>query len=500
MSIISIDAGTTVVKAVLYDDDGGEIDLARQETTVDRPRPGFSEQDMSAVWRAVVDVTRALVSKSRDQVEAITITGQGDGCWLVDEHGAPTGPAILWNDARALPVIKEWEKDGTLAAAAKINGNVAFPGTSGAILKWLYEHDRDRLDRSAKALHCTGFIYGQLTGKLAVEETDATSPFLDLALGEYSTDIPRLFGTPWVERLLPEVRRNGSRLADLTTAAGEQVGLAAGIPVVLAPFDIPVTAIGIGAIDPGQACTILGTTLSSDIVLDSFDPQADPVGMTLPSGVPGTFIKSVAAMAGVETLRWGMQLLKVDTPQDLADLAATSPAGARGLMFHPYLSPAGERAPFLDPNARGSFMGLSYEHSPAEMARALFEGMSYSVRHCLEASGREISELRLTGGGANSRLWCQTLADTLGVPTVRSSESEIGAKGAFLVAQVALGNEADMRASVNRTVHLGERFEPHTTDTGVHTVMYQHFRLSLKDLPRQWADLAAVRSAIGADE
>ena len=500
MTFISIDAGTTVVKAVLFDDAGTELAVARRETTIERRLPGFSEQDMEAVWQAVVMVTVELVDTGASDVEAIAITGQGDGCWLVDAQGRPTGPAILWNDARALPVIVDWEKRGILADAARINGNVAFPGTSGAIMKWLYERDRDRIERSDKALHCTGFIFAQFTGELSVDETDATSPFLDLASGEYSSTVPELFDMPWVERLLPQVRRNGSRVAMLRQEAAALVGLPAGLPVIIAPFDIPVTAIGIGTVDPGQACTILGTTLSSDIVVEAFDPNSRAVGMTLPSGVPGTFIKSVAAMAGVEILRWGMRLLHVDSPAELAALASSSPAGSRGLIFHPYLSPAGERAPFLDPNARGSFSGLSFEHTPADIARSLFEGMSFSIRHCLESSDRRISELRLSGGGANSDLWCQILADTVGVPTLRSKDAEIGAKGAFLVTQVALGREEDMRESITRTVELGAVHEPRPADVRTYEVVYAQFLASLGDFRKQWGALATVRAETGVSE
>lgn len=497
MAYVSVDAGTTMVKAVLFSDEGVEERVTRRPTITEHPAPGHSEQNMEDVWKAVQEVIRELLVEVEQSIDAIAITGQGDGCWLVDESRLPTGPAILWNDARSLPIVVDWETRGILDAACKINGNVAFPGTSGAILKWLYENDRERIERSNKVLHCTGYIYARLTGELSVDETDATSPFLDLASGEYSSEILDLFDTPWAERLLPTVRRNGSRVSELRTDVAKELGLPTGLPVVLAPFDIPVTAIGIGTIDPGQACTILGTTLSSDIVLDSFDPDSKPVGMTLPSGIPGTYIKSVAAMAGVEILRWGMKILKLQEPSELSELAAQSPPGARGLLFHPYLSPAGERAPFLDPRARGSFSGLSFEHSPADIARSLFEGMSYAIRHCLESSDRRLSELRLSGGGANSELWCQILADTTGVPTMRSTDVEIGAKGAFLVSRLALGDESNMREAVARTVHQGVTYSPQPAAQHVQEETYHQFLSSLESFRRQWVDLADLRIATG---
>ena len=498
--LISIDAGTTVVKAVLFDEDGVEVRVERRETPVDRPHPGFSEQSMNAVWVALTTAMQDLVAGQHEDIRAIAITGQGDGCWLVDDQGSPTGPAILWNDARAHSVIAEWEKSGVLDAASRINGNVAFPGTSGAILKWLHEHDLERIRRSSRALYCTGFIFAQMTGELAADESDATSPFLNLSTGEYSPEILDLFNMPWAEELLPEIRRDGNRVAELRPWAAEMLGLPSGLPVILAPFDIPVTAIGIGTIRPGQACTILGTTLSSDIVLDSFNPESRPVGMTLPSAVPHTFIKSVAAMAGVEILRWGMRLLGVDSPVALAELARQSPIGSRGLIFHPYLSPAGERAPFLDPHARGSFAGLSFEHDRSDIARALFEGMSFSVRHCLESSGVTLTELRLSGGGANSELWCQILADTMQLPTLRSKDAEIGAKGALLVAGVAIGTEVDMTQAVAKTVLMAERYEPKPSAVAVEQEMYEQFLTHLTDLKHQWAALADLRVSTGVTQ
>ncbi len=138
------------------------------------------------------------------------------------------------------------------------------------------------------------------------------------------------------------------------------------------------------------------------------------------------------AMASVDVVNWARGLIGLDDPNWLSDLAARSHPGANGLVFHPYLSPSGERAPFRDSQARGSILGLSFEHEPPDIARAMLEGLSFVVRECLSFSPVEVTSLRLCGGGANSRFWCQLIADVTGWPTSRSEDSEIGTKGAYL--------------------------------------------------------------------
>lgn len=496
MAYLSIDVGTTMVKAVMFDDAGREMKVARHGTVVHRGPDGASEQDMYSVWDAVVYAVRTVVHLVREPVEAISLTGQGDGLWLLAADGRPTGPAILWNDARASDIVSTWAASGLLDEAYRINGNLAFPGTQTAILSWLRTHDPARLEDSHKAVYCTGWIFSRMTGEFAADESDAASPFLDITTGTYAPAILEMFDMPWAERLLPEVRRGGSRVASLSETAAAEMRLPASLPVVLAPFDIPVTAIGIGAVRPGQACTILGTTLSTDIVLDRFDPDSTPAGMTLPSGIPGTYIKSLAAMAGVEIVAWGQTLMGLDNPNWLSDLAATVDPGADGLVFHPYMSPAGERAPFLDPKARGSLLGMSFEHTRAHIARALLEGMSYAVRNCLEYGDRQITDLRLSGGGANSALWCQTLADVTGIQTMRSMDTEIGAKGALLTALVELGVEDDLVAAADAYVKPRVVYDPQASAVEVYEEMYARFKDILPSMATLWPALGSARQRI----
>lgn len=137
MAVICIDAGTTMIKAVGYADDGRESVVVHQSSDVTRPCAGWVEQDMLLLWDAVVSTVSTVVRHLGSPVDYLAVTAQGDGAWLVDANGMPTGPAILWNDGRAAAVVESWRGSGILAEAYRINGSLAFAGLPNAILTWL---------------------------------------------------------------------------------------------------------------------------------------------------------------------------------------------------------------------------------------------------------------------------------------------------------------------------------------------------------------------------
>ena len=475
MACLCIDVGTSIIKTVAFDDRGRERVVVRQETTVLRPRPGFSEQDMNAVWEAVALTIRRVLADLGEPVRFLALTAQGDGAWLVDAAGRPTGPAILWNDARATAVIERWRAAGTLTEAFRRNGTQSFAGLPNGIFAWLREHDPERLERSHKSLCCGGWIFYNLTGRLAIDESDAAAPFFDVRARKYSPELLALYGMPWAERLLPDVLSDDRRVGELTSAAAAALGLPRGLPVVLSLYDVASTAIGLGTVGVGQGCSVLGTTLSTEIVVSEPRLDEEPSGFTLPFG-PDLYLRAFPTLAGGEVIHWAMRQLGLGGPGELSELAAQAPPGAGGLLCLPYFSPAGERVPFLNPCARGSLHGMSFEHGREHLARALFEGLSYVIRDCLlVASGSGAAALRqcgLSGGGANSELWCRIIADVLGVPTFRPRDQEVGAKGAMIVGLVATGAEKSFATAAQDYLEIRDTFEP---DAGRHALYREGF-------------------------
>ncbi len=213
-------------------------------------------------------------------------------------------------------------------------------------------------------MHCGGWLFLKLTGETVVDESDASAPLLDIRTREYSRQLLELFDLQWAERLLPDPVPAGSCARPLSAEAARELGLPAGVPVVLAPYDIAATAIGVGATAPGQACSILGTTLCTELVLDRVETGGPATGFTIATSGADRYLRAFPTLAGTGVIDWAVRLLGLSGPAELSRLAAGAALQPDSVFLLPYLSPAGERAPFLDPGARGMFLGITLEHRP----------------------------------------------------------------------------------------------------------------------------------------
>lgn len=455
MSVIGLDVGTSRVKAVRFDASWQAADSEAEATAVIRTDDGRCEQDMDEVWAGVVRVLTAITQRSADPIDLVAVTAQGDGCWLVDAHAQPVGNALLWNDNRAAGIVEGWRTDGTLDGAFRISGCLGAPGLANAQLRWLLEHEPDRVDRAARLLSCGSWVFAKLTGRLVLEQSDAANPFLNATSGRYDESLLDAFGITGLRRLLPPAVAGADRVAPLTASS---LGLPTGTPIALAPYDVAATAVGSGAVEAGSAFAILGTTLCIGVVSDDPMLSRAPNGMTLPGAEPNTWLLACATMMGTEVLDWAARLLGLADAEAVTALAAESRRTDLPLVL-PYLSPAGERSPFLDPGMRGGVLGLDINHTRADVARAIVDGLTLAVLDCLHGTGKPQS-LALSGGGSQSALWCQSICDAANVPVIRPDTAEVGARGAALVGATDAGMFASIGDAVARAVRAGHVHQP----------------------------------------
>lgn len=441
--LIGLDAGTSVVKATAFSDDGDEIAVAARPTRTLSPAAGRAEQDLEEVIAAVGAVVREVTEAAAEPPDLLGITGQGDGLWLLDEQGRATRPPILWSDARAAPIVAEWLAAGVVEAGFRHSGNVVFPGAAAPLLVALGRDEPESLERAATAGYCKDAILQRLTDARATDASDASLPFLDLVGRHYDPALLDLYGVAAWRRLLAPIDPTPRPLRPLTADGAALTGLPRGTPVGGGLIDLCATMIGGGVRRPGDGLVILGTTLGCAVLIDRVSTDGPVAGMTLCFPEPERWARVMPAMVGTPSLEWALGLVGAARGDLDAILADTAP-GAGGVLALPFFSAAGERAPFVDPAARGQLLGLSLETTRATLVRAVCEGIAYAARHCLEAAGLQaVAGVVVSGGGARSAGWRQLLADVVGRPIEIAREGEVGARGAAMVALAAAGRGVD---------------------------------------------------------
>ncbi|GAA3360618.1 FGGY-family carbohydrate kinase [Saccharopolyspora gregorii] len=440
--IVGVDVGTSVTKASLLGRDGSARVTRSTRSTLHRSPGGRVEQDLDEVVDSVISVVRSVAAEADVPVQALAITGQGDGLWLRDAAGRQVGPGLSWLDARAAPVLDRWEARGVLREVHALTGSGMFPGSAAPLLAHVAEHEPERLARAEVAGYCVDAIVQRLTGRITVDASDASQPFLDVPTRTYSTAALRACGLAEFRGLLAEPAPPGELFA-LDARSAAQLGLPAGLPVSAGPFDLPACAFGSGTRDLGDGALVIGTTLGCQVLGDqvTIDPAGDAAGMWLATPSPDRVLRVMPAMVGTANLDWGLRMVGASVA-DLEDLLAASPPGAGGVAALSFLSSSGERAPFVEPRASGQFTGLSLDTSPADLVRALCEAVAYAARHNLEAAGLT-GEVAACGGGARSASWSRIFASVLGRPLHVPKEEGVGARGAAMTAWDSLGEPVD---------------------------------------------------------
>ncbi|TWF74717.1 xylulokinase/erythritol kinase [Pseudonocardia hierapolitana] len=436
---LGIDAGTSVVKAALFDDEGEALAVAGRPLELVHAADDGVEQDLDAIVAAIGDVTREVSAGQTPHV--VAITGQGDGCWVTDEAGRAVRPALSWLDGRAGGILGRWNAEGVTERVFRVNGTTVFPGAPGPLLAWLDEHEPDVLDRATTAGACKDAVFTRLTGERATDPSDSSMPFGDGTGIGYSDTALEAMGLTHRRDLLAPITVPVPR-GELSDAGAALLGLPAGTPISSGPFDFPACARGGGLRAIGDALLIVGTTLGCMVHVDRLATEGDPAGFSVATGEPGRWLRAMPAMVGTASMDWMLQTLGLGV--DAIDAAlATSAPGAGGVEVLPYFATSGERAPFVDPHASGQVTGVRLTTTRDDLLRAVCEGLAYAARHCFDAAGGA-TRIVACGGGTRSRPWLQVFADVLGVPLELARTPEVGARGAVLAAAAARGEDLDV--------------------------------------------------------
>jgi len=483
---LGIDLGTSEVKAVVIDDAGKLLALAGTALTVSRPHPRWSEQDPAQWWQATVETIAKLRGQlgtaNFTEIRAIGLSGQMHGAVLLDDKDQVLRPAILWSDSRST------EECAELSARAPtlhdIAGNLAMPGFTAPKLMWVARHEPHLFARVACVLLPKDWLRLQMTGLKISDPSDAGGTlWLDVARRDWSDTLLAAGGMSRAQ--MPALVDGSSASGYLLPEIARQCGLSAEVVVAGGGGDGAASAVGIGAVNPGDGFLSLGTSGVLFVVNDCFRPNPARAIHAFCHTLPQRWHQMSVMLSAASCLRWFCRLCSVDEQTLLQEVAALmAQEQAQAPLFLPYLS--GERTPHNDPYAQGMFHGLSPEHQRAALAYAVLEGVSFGMvdgLDALRAAGTDVQQLSLVGGGARSAYWAQLLSDALDVRIVTHVGSEAGgALGAARLAWLAVGGREQ---EVCRKPPQQDLFVPQAQRHAALQPRLQRYR----DIYRRWEPL-----------
>jgi len=440
---VGLDLGTSAVKAVLVGADGAVVAQASAPLAVSRPRPGWSEQDPAAWWRAADAAMRALREQTGAAwraVGAIGLSGQMHGATLLDAADTVLRPAILWNDGRSAAQCAALER--AVPTSRDVTGNLAMPGFTAPKLLWVREHEPAVFDRVRRVLLPKDWLRLRMTGDAATDCSDASGTlWLDVGARRWSAAMLAACGLD--ERAMPRLYEGSEATGVLRDEVASAWDLAR-VPVAAGGGDQAAGAAGAGVVRPGMASLALGTSGVLFVAGDRFRPNPARAVHAFCHCLPGRWHQMSVLLSAASCLAWVTRLVGAASEEALlAEVASQDRVAAGDLLFLPYLS--GERTPHDDPAARGVFFGLSHETDRATLARAVLEGVAFAfadAHDVLVEAGAAIDEIAVVGGGARSALWGRILAAVLDRPLLYRAGADVGpALGAARLARLAISGE-----------------------------------------------------------
>ncbi|GGE49444.1 xylulose kinase [Pullulanibacillus camelliae] len=462
--VIGIDLGTSAVKALLVDQKGHVAAEASEDFPLYHDQPGYSEQDPDDWVRQTKKAIRSLIQHSKvapQAIKGLSFSGQMHGLVLLDKNMRPLRRAILWNDTRTTQECHEIEAQVGLKDLLAIAKNRALEGFTLPKLLWVKKHEPEQFQHATTFLLPKDYVRYHLTGQVGMDLSDAAGTLLlDITNRRWSAKIAERLGVDLT--LCPPIVEAEACVGHLTRGAASETGLTEETMVFAGGADNACGAIGSGILSEGKTMCSIGT---SGVVL-SYEPSGnqDFSGKVhyFNHAKKGSFYTMGVTLAAGYSLDWFKKtFVKAESFEALFQHIKEVPVGSKGLLFTPYI--VGERTPHADSSIRGSFIGVDATHTKWDFARAVVEGITFSLNesiNILKESGKTIDSVISIGGGAKSEEWLQIQADVFDAPIIKLKNEQGPGMGAAMLAAVGCGFFPSLEACSDVFIEVERQISP----------------------------------------
>lgn len=477
MYYIGVDLGTSAVKLILMKKDGTVANTVSREYPIYFPQPGWSEQNPEDWYENTALGVRQLIDGfDASKVAGISFGGQMHGLVILDENDEVIRPAILWNDGRTAKECDYLNNTIGREKLADYTANIAFAGFTAPKLLWLKENEPDNFAKIKKIMLPKDYLAYKMTGVHCTDVSDASGMLMfDVKKRCWSEQMLKLCGVD--ESCMAKVYESFECVGSLTGKAASEMGLDASVKVIAGAGDNAAAAVGTGTVGEGKCNISLGTSGTVFISSDKFGVDENNALHSF-CHADGHYHLMGCMLSAASCNKWWMDDILNTKEYDREQEAITDDMLGNNRVFYlPYLM--GERSPHNNPAARSTFTGMTMDTGRVDMTQAVLEGVAFAVRDSFEVAkslGINITETKICGGGAKSRLWCRMIANILNIKVCVPMTEEGPALGAAMLAAVGTGAYRDVYEAAEKIVKTKETILPDKEIAGRYENKYRQFK------------------------
>lgn len=472
---IGIDLGTSAVKLLLMEGNGKIVRVTSREYPLYFPHPGWSQQNPEDWYKQSMDgLCELLDGIDKSQVAGISFGGQMHGLVVLDENDQVIRPAILWNDGRT---FRENDYLNQVIGKEKLSeytANISFTGFTAPKILWIKNNEPENFARIKKIMLPKDYLAYRLTGVHCTDVSDASGMLLfDVKNRCWSEEMCEICGVH--KEQLAKVYESYETVGTLLPEIAQKLGLPETVKVAAGAGDNAAAAVGTGTVGNGQCNISLGTSGTIFISSDQFAVDKNNALHAF-AHADGHYHLMGCMLSAASCNKWWMDEI-IGTKDYGTEQAAITKLGENHVYFLPYLM--GERSPHNDPDARGTFIGMTMDTSRADMTQAVLEGVAFALRDSFEIAkslGIQIDRTKICGGGAKSLLWKKIIANVLNVKVDVPETEEGPGYGAAILAAVACSEYASVEEAAQKLLKVVDTVEPDAELAAKYEKRYAQFK------------------------